>query len=418
MTKNKLSSILYQDFGVEDFESGRVIGQESLASVTVANKLGLLNAIADRNNTDPMNFALESATLLGESVGINKFVSGQLHDMNQRFAIAAQIKTRYGVEGFDPFAFGCEGFGDKLKGAFTAIVAAIKKIIQSISNWIRGVMNWVGSQFAKTQAKLVEKYKGSKFTAKATIKAIVPASKISSGESLIKEVSDAVTKIAKVVRDSNAAIVKGNIEKSSNIKNVGDSIGGIKGVGLQGITFGNQQGKKLSITKLGSATNIANQVVFGTQKPNKVTVDASSYITTKVIWTSILSKEDLKTTNTLVKEGKTMIKILDESLKTADRLSKEARVSGSKKSLSDADKEQNASVKSARGAIMALNNNNRVCSLATGILYGVFANYLKLRTYAASAVRALVAANNTGKKAPKEGSGKARYNKLVSELDK
>ena len=158
--KTVISSVLANDFGIEDFQNGTVMnrGSEDIASYDLSNKLGLLAPLADRNDTEVVTFGSEAYNLLGEAKQLEQYATQQITAANQRFAIAAEIKKGYGVEGFDAFAFGCEGFKETITKAFTAVVAAIKKVIQSITNWIRQVMNWVGSQFAKGQAKLIEKY--------------------------------------------------------------------------------------------------------------------------------------------------------------------------------------------------------------------------------------------------------------------
>ena len=179
--KTVISSVLANDFGIEDFQNGTVMnrGSEDIASYDLSNKLGLLASLADRADTEVVTFGSEAYDLLGEAKQLEQYATQQITAANQRFAIAAEIKKGYGVEGFDSFAFGCEGFKETITKAFTAVVAAIKKVIQSITNWIRQVMNWVGSQFAKGQAKLVEKYNGKLSNdATVTIKAIVPAKAI------------------------------------------------------------------------------------------------------------------------------------------------------------------------------------------------------------------------------------------------
>ena len=138
--KNTISSVLASDFGIEDFEAGVVAtrgNEDNLATFELSNKLGLLAPLADRADTEVVTFGSEAYSLLGEAKQLEQYATQQINAANQRFAIAAEIKKGYGVEGFDAFAFGCEGFGDKIKSAFAAVVAAIKKIIQSITNWIR-----------------------------------------------------------------------------------------------------------------------------------------------------------------------------------------------------------------------------------------------------------------------------------------
>ncbi|MGL4949642.1 MAG: hypothetical protein ACRC5M_04610 [Anaeroplasmataceae bacterium] len=401
--KTPLSSILYQDFGVEDFESGRMIGQESLSGVSVANQLGLLSPLNDRHNTDPACFAAESATLLGEAIGMTKFASGQIQSLNDRFAIAADIKRRYGVEGFDPFTFGCEGFIEGIKTAFKAVVAAIKKVIQSISNWIKSVMNWAGSQFALGQQRLIDDHAEdeNKFSSSVTVKAMVPGGEVTGGRMFIAPISVETIKIGKAISAFNSLVTISNVVTNESKRTITEDsfnkdIDGSIANKLEelNVTFKDLHGKKIPVAKLGSATKISNCTVFGHDNPKKVTVSALSYITL-CNWKTLLSEKDLKSTEELVKDGKVLIKVMNETLKKADGLSKELTIKevktmGTKTKLTTEEKEYNKRIKNIREAINKLNNANRFGSLMTGILHGVFGNYLKLRSYTATAVRALV----------------------------
>lgn len=415
--KTVISSVLANDLGIEDFQNGTVMnrGSEDIASYDLSNKLGLLAPLADRADTEVVTFGSEAYSLLGEAKQLEQFAGQQIENINNRFAIAAEIKKGYGVEGFDAFAFGCEGFKETITKAFTAVVAAIKKVIQSISNWIRQVMNWVGSQFAKGQAKLVDKYKNAKFTdTTVQIKAVIPPKAIASGESLIAGVNAGITAVAQGIaamnKDALAAIElqdKG-IQKDTLKAATGDIKAGIK---ADHKVIGTYYGKKIDVLKLGSATKIANEIVFGTEKTNKVPVSALSYLTKVGNWKVLLSKDDLKAAQSLVKDGKALIKILNESLKTADSLAKSMKVGGSEKKMAGADKALNKAVKAQRAAVQYMNMNQRLGSLWAGILYGTFANYLKVRSYTAAAVKALAKAVTTGKAAPKKGSNAERVAK-------
>ena len=419
--KTVISSVLANDFGIEDFQNGTVMnrGSEDIASYDLSNKLGLLAPLADRNDTEVVTFGSEAYSLLGEAKQLEQYATQQITAANQRFAIAAEIKKGYGVEGFDAFAFGCEGFKETITKAFTAVVAAIKKVIQSISNWIRQVMNWVGSQFAKGQAKLVEKYKNVKFTdATVQIKAVIPPKPIASGESLISGVNTTITEVAQEIaamnKDALAAIElqdKG-IQKDTLKAATGDIKASIKaGIKADNKKVGTYYGKKIDVLKLGSATKVANEIVFGTEKTAKVPVSALSYLTKVGNWKVLLSKDDLKAAQSLVKDGKALIKILNESLKTADTLAKSMKVGGSEKKMAAGDKALNKAVKAQRAAVQYMNLNQRLGSLYAGILYGTFANYLKVRSYTAAAVKALAKAVTTGKAAPKKGSNAERIAK-------
>lgn len=418
--KNTISSVLASDFGIEDFEAGVVAtrgNEDNLATFELSNKLGLLAPLADRADTEVVTFGSEAYSLLGEAKQLEQYATQQINAANQRFAIAAEIKKGYGVEGFDAFAFGCEGFGDKIKSAFAAVVAAIKKIIQSITNWIRQVMNWVGSQFAKGQAKLVEKYKNTKFTdATVQIKAILPKSPIGSGEALISGVNKTITDAGQKIAAINSAVLK-ELEYEVNKGTAKDQLNSnVKD--LNGLVMTTYFGEKIDVLKLGSASKLAAKAVWGYDKPKKVPVSALSYLNKAVgDWKKILSKDDLKAAQSLVKDGKALIKVLNESLKTANKLAGSLKVGGSEKKISAQDKALNKAVKAQRTAVQKLSLNNRIGSLYAGVLYGTFANYLKLRSYTAAAVKALAKAVTTGKNKPKEGSAKERMAKARAAIN-
>ena len=414
--KTVISSVLANDFGIEDFQNGTVMnrGSEDIASYDLSNKLGLLAPLADRADTEVVTFGSEAYSLLGEAKQLEQYATQQITAANQRFAIAAEIKKGYGVEGFDAFAFGCEGFKETITKAFTAVVAAIKKVIQSISNWIRQVMNWVGSQFAKGQAKLVEKYKNAKFTdATVQIKAVIPPKPIASGESLISGVNATITEVSQGIASMNKDALAAIELQDKGLQNdtLKAATGDIASIKTKHKMVGTYYGKKIDVLKLGSATKAANEIVFGTEKTAKVPVSALSYLTKVGNWKVLLSKDDLKAAQSLVKDGKALIKILNESLKTADTLAKSMKVGGSEKKMADGDKALNKAVKAQRAAVQYMNLNQRLGSLYAGILYGTFANYLKVRSYTAAAVKALAKAVTTGKAAPKKGSNAERLAK-------
>ena len=425
--KSTISSVLASDFGIEDFEAGVVAtrgNEDNLATFDLSNKLGLLGPLADRHDTEVVTFGSEAYNLLGEAKQLEQYATQQINAANQRFAIAAEIKKGYGVEGFDAFTFGCEGFGEAMKNAFTAIVAGIKKLIQSITNWIRQVMNWVGSQFAKGQAKLIEKYKaaGSPTKSTAQIKAIIPAVQgaISSGAQFIKDVNADTTEVAKsiVAINNTASKFFEGTDRSATASFVA-SAAAKDALDALNKTYVTLQGKKVPVAKLGSATAAANKKVFGAEKLKKITISAAKYLT--IVKPEILTKDDLNACNSLVKDGKALIKVLNESLKKCNSLVGAMKVAVPSKKKDEAGnkdaKEANAAVKATRAAIKSLSNANRIGTMQAGILYGVFANYLKLRSYAAAAIRAILADTKTGKKTPKEGSGKDRLNKARAAIN-
>lgn len=415
--KTVISSVLANDFGIEDFQNGTVMnrGSEDIASYDLSNKLGLLAPLADRADTEVVTFGSEAYDLLGEAKQLEQYATQQITAVNQRFAIAAEIKKGYGVEGFDAFAFGCEGFKETMKNAFTAVVAAIKKVIQSITNWIRQVMNWVGSQFAKGQAKLVEKYNGKLSNdATVTIKAIVPAKAIKSGADIIDPINKGITSVGQTISAANKYALSAleNGFSGSKFMSLQSTSGATSASSVsfgKNVVFDTFYGKHIDVLKIGTASKVANEIVWGSQKPQKITVSALNYLSKAAAsWQTILGKDDLKNTQKLVSYGKALIKVLNESLKTADKLAKQMKYTGKATNESEkaGKKTMNDQVKHTRSAIAVMNNCNRIGSLSAGILYGSFAGYLKLRSYVASAVRALAKDARSSAKPVKEGSRK------------
>lgn len=426
--KTVISSVLANDLGIEDFQNGTVMnrGSEDLASYDLSNKLGLLAPLADRADTEVVTFGSEAYSLLGEAKQLEQFAGQQIENINNRFSIAAEIKKGYGIEGFDAFAFGCEGFKETITKAFTAVVAAIKKVIQSITNWIRQVMNWVGSQFAKGQAKLVDAYKNKKdLIGKSTelIKAVIPAKPIESGSALVKGIADTIKDVAKEIQASNNTLQNALLANGDDAKQLqktalnaaSKNLPAKVNVDLDAIELTTYFGKKIKVLKVGTASKIANEIVFGTEKPAKIQVAANVYLGKAAKdWTKLLSKEDLKAANEMVKYGKEMIKILNETLKNADKLAKSFTMSKNE----TGSKSMNNAVKRNRNMISKLNNASRLGSLMAGILYGTFANYLKVRSYTAAAVRAgAKGLTKKGQKAPKKGSNKEIANRARSDFN-
>ena len=418
--KTVISSVLANDFGIEDFQNGTVMnrGSENIASYDLSNKLGLLAPLADRNDTEVVTFGSEAYDLLGEAKQLEQYATQQITTANQRFAIAAEIKKGYGVEGFDSFAFGCEGFSEAMTKAFTAVVAAIKKVIQSITNWIRQVMNWVGSQFAKTQIKTYETYKNKVSElqkSNATLKVARPAANLGDGTIAFTAVLKGIGVNTKNFRLGNEAAMKsltspGSTPDYASIQNMKSTIDKSNGL----TTF---YGKKLDVIKLGSASKVANLFWWGVEKPIKVDMTLATFM--QNVSFAILSKDTLKNANESVKVGKVLIKELNTSLKTANSLAGQLGKLGKsinsnsgldKAGVKEANKQTKDDVKKARAAVSMISNNQRLGSLYAGILYGIFANFLKTRSY----MNSLVKASAKGVKQPTSQRGKDKQARLAA----
>jgi hypothetical protein len=409
--KTVISSVLAADFGIEDFQSGAVMrGSEDIHTYDLSNKLGLLAPLADRNDTEVVTFGSEAYNLLGEAKQLEQYATQQITAANQRFAIAAEIKKGYGVEGFDSFAFGCEGFSETMTKAFTAVVAAIKKVIQSITNWIRQVMNWVGSQFAKTQIKTYETYKNKVDELKkssVTLKVARPAANMKDGSPAFDGVLKGIGINIKNFRLGNEAAMKsltspGSAPDYASIQNMKSTFDKSNG-------WTTYYGKKLDVVKLGSASKVANLMWWGIEKPVKVNMTLATFM--QNVDFAILSKDSLKNANESVKVGKILIKELNTTLKTANSLAGQLGKLGKsinsnsgldKAGVKEANKQTKDDVKKARAAVSMISKNQRLGSLYAGILYGVFANFLKTRSY----MNSLVKASAKGVKEPTSQRGK------------
>lgn len=418
--KTTISSVLANDFGIEDFQNDTVNrGFENIASYDLSNKLGLLAPLADRNDTEVVTFGSEAYSLLGEAKQLEQYAAQQINDANNRFAIAAEIKRGYGVEGFDSFAFGCEGFSETMTKAFTAVVAAIKKVIQSITNWIRQVMNWIGSQFAKTQIKTYETYKNKVSElqkSNATLKVARPAANLKDGSIAFAAVLKGIGVNIKNFRLGNEAAMKsltspGSAPDYASIQNMKSTID----KSSNGMTA--YYGKKLDVIKLGSASKVANLLWWGVEKPIKVDMTLAKYM--ENVDFAILSKDTLKNANESVKVGKVLIKELNTTLKTANSLAGQLGKLGKsinsnsgldKAGVKEANKQTKEDVKKARAAVSMISNNQRLGSLYAGILYGVFANFLKTRSY----MNSLVKASAKGVKQPTSQRGKDKQARLAA----
>ena len=417
--KTVISSVLANDFGIEDFQNGTVMnrGSEDIASYDLSNKLGLLAPLADRNDTEVVTFGSEAYDLLGEAKQLEQYATQQITAANQRFAIAAEIKKGYGVEGFDSFAFGCEGFSETMKKAFTAVVAAIKKVIQSITNWIRQVMNWVGSQFAKTQIKTYETYKNKINELKksnVTLKVARPKADMKDGSPAFAGVLKQIGTNVKYFRQGNEAAIKsltstGSSPDYASIQNMKSTYDKSEN---EMTTY---YGTKLNIIKIGSASKIANLLWWGIEKPIKVNMTLATFM--ECVDFNILSKDTLNRMNECVKVGKVLIKELNTTLKTANSLAGQLGKLGKsinsksgvdKAGLKEANKQTKDEVKKARAAVSIISMNQRLGSLFAGILYGTFANFLKTRSY----MNSLVKASAKGVKQPTSQRGKDKQARL------
>ena len=420
-----VSSLLREDFGIEDFVAGDYSKKSGslafgLEDVAFANQLGLLSSFKDYDTTSD-TFSMEAYNLLGESDQIGVFATQGMEAACNTFAVLAQVKKEYGVEGFDPLAFGAEGFADTVKKAWSWLVAAFKKLIQSVSNFIRGVMNFVGGIVAKTQCGLVDKYKGLQVkdaNKGKAIKAMVPRKGLSQILARFNQgIGTAVNILDKGVTAINVKVEKA--QSGADYKKLsGEILAAMEGL--------NAEAKSIDSVKPATA---GKELVFGKAVvaellPAKLLLDGE--------WKVVLSKDFLGKMKEFVSDGKRLIKMFQTSLKQIDAIqknivniqkeennaAKEGASKAQKKNLNNANKKVALQMKKTREAIGEISHYRNISGKLTGILYSVYANCLKARSYYASALRSYAAATGkTSAKAKKQAKEDVAFDKRTGARD-
>lgn len=387
MAKKTVSSFLSADFGVEDLISGRFSSSPNMKDYDVLNKLGILAPLKDRNNTDPTSFALESASLLAESESFGVYATQQLNELNNRFALCNRIKRTYGIEGFDPYAVGMEGVGESMKKIGSAIVAAFKKLGAMIMNFIRSVGNAVGSAIALTQVKLYEKIKDvSLDTNKGKrIKARLATTQM---KTVFNELNGFCTKALGVFQNANSMTEKmitgAAINGDPLVKKISSSLSAAVKSELKsaaGSDFGSLKPK-----------DVVMSIIYGGdgKRPDVKEYKAGEYLKKIPEGIYILSKASLEDSKKVIKISQTILKEVNFSLKQVDRYMKVYQSyysSGSVAGSKDVGKENKKAIKGARDALNVSNFKRFGVTKIQSMLLIAFGEYLKLRGYAAAAVR-------------------------------
>jgi len=399
--KSYISSFLREDFGVEDLIAGRTSSNSfGMEDFDVVNKLGLMSALNDTNNTDPTNFGVESALLIGEAKQFSLFATQKLGEMNERFAICADIKKQFGVEGLDPLAYGAEGFIDGIKKVGSAIGAALKKIAQSVMNFIRSVGNAIGSTLALTQVKLYEQNKGKKFVAGkgGEIKAIPHEWKFTQ---YFMDLNRYYEGVNKSVEESAAGIM--------SVLSAGPTEASISKIGVIKLNlkkgskdFFKNLGKKIDIDEDETPTQYVRGVIFGNKDAKPKKMKAGDYLTAiaKVDGIKILSREYLDSCKIMVKVGQNLVKTLNSNIKRVDAsMNLVEKVVGTKSvaGSKDGGKANVKAIKLARESFATLNINTTISSNASSTLLISFSTFLRCRGYCASAIRAYGKTSNDKK---------------------
>lgn len=387
MAKKTVSSFLSADFGVEDLISGRFSSSPNMKDYDVLNKLGILAPLKDRNNTDPTSFALESASLLAESESFGVYATQQLNELNNRFALCNRIKRTYGIEGFDPYAVGMEGIGESMKKIGSAIVAAFKKLGAMIMNFIRSVGNAIGSAVALTQVKLYENMKGKSIDASKgkTIKARLNTIKM---VTVFSELESFCTKALGIFQDANSRtndLISGATIQSDATGSLTKKISSSLSTAMKSVL-------KTGNEEFGSVKpkSVVTKIIYGVDsKQDAKEYKAGEYLSKIPDGIEILSKQYLENSKKMIKVSQLILKEVNFSLKQVDKYMKvyQSYYSGSNVGSKELGKENKKAVKAARDALNVSNFKRFGVTKIQSMLLIAFGEFLKLRGYAAAAVR-------------------------------
>lgn len=404
--KTAISSFLRDDFGVEDFVSGRALDNYntiSLEDVALSNALGLLSALSDRADTNTDTFAMAAESYLGESNSLGIIADSFIDKINSRFKTAVEI-SKMGVEGFNAFAYGMEDFGESVKGFFKAIGAAFKKMIQAVVNFMRQVANFIGSQFAKTQTKYYDRFtkdikgKGGPDASKGkTIKCrgIIITSAKDLTDSFIKPVQNYIKLVNNIENDINNGVT-GRINKlteTSHTELSGD--GSITSEGYGDLTFKNKKGDSIRIDKVKKPSDIGQALVFGSNRVKEI--KAGAFLKENESAIELLSKPGLEGMKAYNKVGQDVIKNLNKALKSVDKASTElykdfkanynSMSKDEKEGFKEEKKEAKNELKARRKIMREISLMRNTSGKLTGILFSSYSSLLKARSYLASAVK-------------------------------
>jgi len=420
MIKTKTSSFLDPDFSIEDISTGFYTDRKSKAgALAISNQMGLLSSLKDVHNTDQTNFAIESTRLLGESNALSNYVAHSLGEINRIYSVVGTIKERYGVEKLDPYTFSQEaGVKEFLKGAWNAIVAAFKKIIQAISNFFNMIKNFIGSQIAKTQEKLVEQY-GQASSGVAKAKSIKAPDKLPS----YKDFSDLMININSGVDaiTANFDMLAPIFDKLADME--GTNVHHTKWQGNGPVGYDKTQtdysdvkderrfaisekvdkemkkledylnknhmfSKNQNGTTVKSASEVVNVRLFGKTKP-LIKERKPGDVLKGVDYGKMLGRDGMDLLNSSVKEGRSLIKIMNDSIKVAIKAAKNSEKFLGKEKEKESQKMQKAN----RKLLQTLNRERNYGGKAHALYLAAFSAYLRTRGYIAAAMKSVISAS-------------------------
>jgi hypothetical protein len=361
------------EFGLEDLYTGIHTNRQSIGSIKGISNL--LKPIVEKN-PDVTSYAMEAMNCLGDSDKFGLYATQAMEQLNTEYAILKKVKDKYGIESLNLNKFGREEFDVKevAKKVWAAIVAAFRKLIQAVANFLRSVANFFGSAIAKFQVGLVEKYKNAKnLNDKNKVTGLEkPAEKM-------EEVFHMITQFIKAEKTTVDNVFKKETDFNDRAE-------------MQHIAA--------AVPKLSKGGTLINPrktvftLVFGDENIKTSKDKLAGEALKNAGGIEILGKSFLASLQHQVTNGKELIKELNLILKKAEVEAKSV-LTGASYVNSGKDKDSKTSdyIKEGKKDLSkkkSFNFARNVCSYSTGLLLNAFSAGLKLRSFAAAAVRAML----------------------------
>jgi hypothetical protein len=370
---NKTRKSYFTELSLEDLQYGIHHNKSSVGSVRGIESL--LSPLTEKTWVDPAFYSAEAFNSYGEACQFGLFATQGLENLNTELALLGRIKSVYHIKGLE--GIGLKDVKETLKKVGAAIVAAFKKLIQAAANLFRSIANTIGSIAFKGQEKLFQDFKDNnadyrngkgEVSVYPTYNGIELAVKLTNNFAVDTNslYNDLVAKVQKAAKDPNVAkdidSVKKKIEEKiivSKFKNIFDN-----------------------------PRKAVFELIFGKEKPEVKKMAAGNVI--KIYKpTELLTSDFSNRLKEIVKDGKELIKKMNDGLKAANEAAKEAiKESGMSKT---AKKNANESRKAINGANWARN----YCGKMLGMYLNIYSAGIKARSFSAAALRVM-------KKEPKD----------------
>jgi hypothetical protein len=416
-----MSSSNTLDFGLEDLMVGihrpRTVDAQSKLINNLRSVEGFIPIITDRC-TDETVFGIEAFTELANAERFGLYAAHGIETLQYEVKILSTLKKKHGIESLNPYSFSreaAEGAGKKpslFKRIWAAIVAAFTRLIIAVGNFIRNAINHIQSQFMKAQTKFYNANKDKIASAlktngsKVKIKAILPStdvlSIVSKAPAALNGMQACIGKTVKHTNSITSYVEKAAAQKAGFFTNLiasaKNSLAGTESE-IKAVVKAASFGVAGSMTyKISEPAKIAHAIFYGKGDAGKAKEVTISELT-KVVPFALLGDGAVKTMNDYVKNARAAVAELNKALTALRKASASADKLATK--ISKAKGSQSVhSILSTQAK--AGSNTQRVAGFTTGIILNTFKEFLRMQSYAATGLRALLKGKVKKEKAPKK----------------